>query len=250
MKYPGTAALLGAAILAMVPQAAAGLPTAGKLIALVSSQGCEWATLSPRLDNVAQVLRDDRRTTRVSIDRPADPERNLDLAGRPSPFIAAIEASAPSFALRGLGRELRRGLGAECSVAVYLVHERRLLTTPRTWPLGEPAPTSKALVVSRRKPGLSVTAFDREWAGPHAELALAWRRARGGDGHYVQNLVVGSLGGDAPPADGIGESEGPGAGPPDPQERQARMRTAAHSRAFQAEGSSRMFIARETVLKD
>jgi hypothetical protein len=149
-----------------------------------------------------------------------------------------------------LGRGVERSLGKVCATGIYLVHERRLMTMPRTWPLGQPSPTSKTLVTLNRKPGLSFEAFDREWAGPHAELALGWRTARGGNGHYVQNLVVGTIGRDTPPLDGIGESEGPGTSPPSQQEREARVRTAAHAQTFQDVASSTMFVAREVILKD
>lgn len=243
-------ALLGAAALAMASQgASARMPTADKLIGLVPGS-CDWATLSPRLDRLGTLLSDDRRTTRVSIDRPADAERNLDLMGRPSPFLAAIEVSARSSALRGLSGTIGHGLGAECPVNLYLVHERRLLTTPRTWALGSPAPTSKTLVTLRRKQGLSFEGFDREWASPHAELALSWRKARGGDSHYVQNLVVGTLGRGTPPLDGIGESEGPAVTQPSEIERKARIETAKHAQTFQDSSSSQMFVTRETLLKD
>jgi hypothetical protein len=193
-------------------------------------------------------MADDRRTTRVSIDRPADTERNLDLMGKPSPFVAAVEVSATASALPALAHRLEHRIGSECAADIYLVHERRLLTTRRTWPPGEPSPASKTLITLVRKPGLSFDAFDHEWAGPHAQLSLAWRAARGGDGHYVQNLVVGHIGGNTPPLDGIGEAEGPGT--PTPQEREARIKTAAHAKTFQDMGHSAMFVAREVILKD
>lgn len=230
-----------------VAQAAAP-PPVDKLIALVKSTGCDWASLAPRLDAAGKAVVADRRATRVSIDRPADAERNLDLMGKPSPFLAAVEVSAPPSILPTLARRIGRSLGSTCGAAFYLVHERRLMTTPRTWPLGEPSPASKTLVTLIRKSGLSFETFDQEWAGPHARLSLEWRAARGGDGHYVQNLVVGRLGRDAPPLDGIGEAEGPGT--PTQQEREARMKTAAHARTFQDMEHSSMFIAREVILKD
>ena len=74
------------------------------------------------------------------------------------------------------------------------------------------------------------------------------RTARGGNGYYVQNFVVGRMG-DAEGIDGIGESEGPG-GSPSPQERDARARTAAHAATFQDLSSSKMLIVREMILKD
>lgn len=226
---------------------AAAPPPADKLIVLVQSSGCDWASLAPRLDAAGKIMAADKRTTRVSIDRPADAERNLDLMDKPSPFLAAIEVSAPPSALPALARRIERSLASACSAAVYLVHERRLMTTPRSWPLGEPAPASKTLVTLIRKPGLSFETFDQEWAGPHARLSLGWRTARGGNGHYAQNLVVGRLG-RAAPLDGIGEAEGPGTSTP--QEREARIETAAHARTFQDMDHASMFIAREVILKD
>jgi hypothetical protein len=240
--------LLGAALSLAGSADAAARPSANKLIALVGASGCEVTRLDARLDTAGHAMARDRRITRVSIDHPADPDRNLDLMGRPSPFAAAVEVSAPSSVLRKLGHRLRSALGRDCPVAVYLVYERRLMTTPRSWPLGHPSPTTKTLVTLERKSGVSFDTFDEEWAGPHAELALGWRAARRGDGHYVQNLVVGRIG-DAPAIDGIGESEGPGAAP-GPEEREARARTAAHAATFQNLASSQMFVARETVIKD
>jgi hypothetical protein len=227
---------------------ATALTPANKLMALLQSTGCDWAKLAPRLDATGRKLADDPRTIRVSIDRPADVERNLDLMGKSSPFLAALEVSARASTLPALARRVQHSLGSECAADIYLVHERRLLTTPRTWPLGEPSPASKTLVTLVRKPGLSFDAFDGEWAGPHAQLSLEWRAARGGNGHYVQNLVVGHIGRNTLPLDGIGEAEGPGT--PTPQEREARIKTAAHARTFQDMEHSSMFVAREVILKD
>lgn len=230
------------------PAAAVALPSANKAIALVGASNCDKAWLAGKLDATARAMARDHRTTHVSIDHPADPERNLDLMGRPSPFVAAVEVGAQPSALEALARRLQTTLGNGCPVTIYLVHERRLMTTRRTWSLGEPSPASKTLVTLVRKAGVSFADFDREWTGPHADLALGWRTARGGDGHYVQNLVLRRLG-DGPDIDGIGESEGPG-GAPSPEEREARARTAAHAATFQDLGRSSMFVARETILKD
>jgi hypothetical protein len=245
-----TTALWSVIVLVSLEQGAKAspLPPADKLIVLVQSSGCNWAKLAPRLDAVGREMADNRRTIRVSIDRPADAERNLDLMGKPSPFVAAVEVSARASALSALARHVQRGLGSECGADLYLVHERRLLTTPRTWTLGEPSPASKTLVTLIRKPGLSFTDFDHAWAGPHAQLSLAWRAARGGNGHYVQNLIVGHVGRTTPPLDGIGEAEGPGR--PTSQEREARIKTAAHAKTFQDMEHTSMFVAREVILKD
>jgi hypothetical protein len=245
--------LLGAACCSMLAMTstlaqAESLPRANKVIALVPSAGCGWEQIGPRLEAAGQAMARDRRTSRVIIDRPADPGHNLDLMGRPSPLVAAMEVSGRPSDLGRFARSMARAFGRECLAGLYLVHERRLMITPRTWPLGEPSPQAKTLVTMNRKPGLSFDVFDREWSGPHAQLAMAWRAARGGNGHYVQNLVVGRIGRDTPRLDGIGEAEGPGV--PSPQEREARVKTAAHARTFQDMGSSTMFVAREVILKD
>src|SRR5699024_2772688 len=91
------AAMSRAAILALAaagiafPASADPFPAADKVMVLVSAAGCDAALLSPRLDAVGRAMAADRRTIRVSIDRPADPTRNLDLLGKSSPFAAAIE---------------------------------------------------------------------------------------------------------------------------------------------------------------
>jgi hypothetical protein len=239
----------GSAGLALAANAAS-LASADKIIVLVRSSGCDMTRLAPRLESAGKALADDRHSRRVSIDWPADRASNLDLTGKPSPFVAALEISAPGSALQALARRVQRDLAATCHVDIYRVHERRLMTTVRSWPLGQPSPMAKTLVTLNRRPGLSLADFDRAWAGPHAALALAWRRARGGDGHYVQNLVVGTIGPDTVPLDGIGESEGPGTSPPGAAEREARMRTAAHAQTFQDLPKSTMFVAREEILKD
>jgi hypothetical protein len=244
-------AMLGSLAVALAQAAsAAPLPSADKMIVLMRASGCDLAQLAPRLDAAGKAMAVDRRTLRVSIDRPADAARNLDLMGKPSPFAAALEVSAPASALPALARRVGRSIGTACPIGIYLVHERRLLTTPRTWPLGQPSPASKTFVTLNRKSGITFEQFDHEWAGPHAELALGWRKARGGNGHYVQNLVVGTIGPATPPLDGIGESEGPGTSPPSQQEREARVKTAAHAQTFQDLSNSTMFVARETILKD
>jgi hypothetical protein len=251
MKAPSLAlaALAGAAALLGPPRsAAAAAPMPNKLIALVRSAGCDPVSLAPRLNSLGRAMAADRRTLRVSIDRTADPARNLDPVGNPSSFAAALEVAAPPAALPALARRVRGALAPTCAADVYLVHERRLLTTPRSWPLGEASPAAKMLITLVRKRGLPAAAFDREWAGPHARLSLAWRAARGGPGHYVQNRVVARLGRDSPWLDGIGETEGPGV--PSLQEREARRATAAHARTFQDMDRSSMFVANEQILKD
>lgn len=236
-------------MLAMTTSAVeASPPAADKVMVLVPAEGCDLTLLHPRVEAVGGTLTRDRRTTRVSVDWPADPARNLDLAGKPSPFAVAVEASAPTGALPSIARRIEVALGKNCKPAIYFVHERRMVTTPRTWALGEPAPASKTLVTLNRKSGASAEDFERLWAFPHAQLALAWRALRGGEGHYVQNLVVGRATPSTPMIDGIGESEGPGV--PTPQERDIRMKTAAHAATFQNLRDSSMFVVREVTLKD
>jgi len=243
-------AVIAALLLAApFPASAASLPVADKLFALVPSRDCDITRMRPRIEAAAREASRDRRTARVSIDWPADAARNLDLMGRPSPFAAALEVTAGQPALAGIAGRLQHALGTSCAVQYYLVHERRLMITPRTWLLGQPAPASKTLVTLNRKAGVSFETFDHEWAVTHAVLAMGWRKARGGDGHYVQSLVVGTLGSGTPPLDGIGESEGPG-GAPSQQEREARMKTAVHAATFQDQQNSAMFVAREVILKD
>jgi|GEM_PF-6031179 len=116
-----------------------------------------------------------------------------------------------------------------------------------SWPISHYL--SAVLVTLVRKPGLTSATFEHEWTGPHAEMALAWRNARGGNGHYVQNLVVAPDGANTRPLDGIGESEVPGSAPI-PAEREARLKTAAHAATFQDMSKAATFVARETIWKD
>jgi hypothetical protein len=225
------------------------LPKANKLIVLVQSEGCDLAQLKPRLGASGVALAADRHTSRVIIDWPADAERNLDLMGRPSPVLAAIEVNAKEPKLRTMAARVRRDLGTGCHVGFYLVSERRLLTLPRTWPLGGASPGSKILNLLVRKEGLTLEQFDAEWAGPHAKLALSWREEGDGEtGRYAQNLVVGRIGEDGPLLDGIGEGEGPGMA--NDRQREARMKAAEHSRSFINMQKAAMFNAREVILKD
>ena len=242
----GLFALLGAASAGSA--LAAGLPEADKLIVLVRAEDCDRPALERALPRIADKLARDHRTSRVAIDWPADAARNLDLMGNPSPFAAALEVSAKQSALARIGSRVRRRLADACPADVYLVHERRLMTTPRTWPLGTPSPDTKVLVTLFRKDGLTREEFDSEWSGPHAGLALGWRRPRGGNGHYVQNLVVGTAGSVATRYDGIGEAEGNESGPASEEIRLRRIDTAAHARIFHTTGP--MYVVRETIVKD
>ncbi len=242
-------ALLGAiGVTCALPANAAGPLPATKLMALVRAEHCDRTRLEGTLAGLGRALARDRRTSRVAIDRPADPIRNLDLMGNTSPFAAALEISASQPALARIGERVRRRIAALCPVDVYLVHERRLMTTPRTWPLGTPSPDTKVLNTLIRNEGLSFERFDAEWSGPHAALALGWRRLRGGEGHYVQNPVVGSIGNASQAYDGIGEGEGSAGGAGSDAIRKIRLETAAHARTFHRPGP--MFVVRETVLKD
>jgi hypothetical protein len=228
---------------------ATALPVAGKAIALVQAANCDVPQLRQKMQTATQELVKDRHTTRVVVDWPADPERNLDLMGRPSPIAVALELTAAHSALSALAERVQRALGDACSVGVYLVHERRFVVTPRSWPLGQPSPDVKVLNMLVRKQGLSLEDFAATWAGPHAELALSWRKVDGATGgHYVQNLVVERIGRDAPAFDGIGEGEGPHAA--SEREREARMKAAQHTPEFVDTSKLTMFVTREVILKD
>lgn len=244
------------AALVLAAAMAGGSPVRGreaeapdKAIALVPAAGCELARLTPALGGLAHQMARDRRTNRVVLDWPADTERNLDLMGRPSPFLAALEVNAPASDVAALARRMEHHIGKTCPVEVYLVRETRLLTLTRSWKLGEPSPGTKLLTTLVRKPGTSHDTFVDEWTGPHAALALSWREGRkDNEGRYAQNRVVGSVSPDAPSIDGIGEGEG--SGQPGPGEREARMKAAAHSASFMDMAATRMFLSRETILKD
>lgn len=217
---------------------------------MIPAQGCDFVKLETRLAKAAKAMVRNRRTTRVIVDWPADPERNLDMMGNASPFIAALEVLAEPSALARLADKARRKLEKACPVDTYFAQERRLMTTPRSWKLGETSPRIKVLTTVIRKQGLPRAEFLSEWGDKHAELSLGWRKARGGDGHYVQNIIVGSLGDETPELDGIGEIEVPGSGPVTEDERQARMESAAHARSFQDMEQISMFLGREVILKD
>jgi hypothetical protein len=226
---------------------AAEQPTANKLIALVPAASCDTVQLRQKMAAATDEVVKDARVSRAVVDWPADPNKNLDLMGRPSPIAAALELSAREPALSSLAERVQREL--PCHVSVYLVHERPFVVSPRTWPLGEPSPQVKVLSMLVRKQGLSRQEFDATWGGPHAELALSWRKDGGATGgHYVQNLVINRIGDDAPALDGIGEGEGPRA--VSEREREARMKTAQHAQTFEDTSKMTMFVARETVFKD
>jgi hypothetical protein len=227
----------------------ATLPSANKVMAFVQASDCDLARLRPKLDATAKALVANRRTTRVVLDWPFDEARNVDVMGRPSPIIAAVEVTAPGAALPTLAGFVQRSIAATCPVDVYFVNERRLMVTRRTWQLGTPSPGSKTFNTQVRKAGLSLAEFNATWAGPHADLALGWRRASGAtEGHYVQNLVLTQLGKTPPSIDGVGE--GDAAGATTDRARELRMQTAAHAQTFADMSKSSAFVAREVILKD
>jgi hypothetical protein len=250
------AATLGVLIALAAPAVAASdsptssdLPPANKVMALVQAKGCDAAALQPKLEATDKSLVANSQTTRVVVDRPFDEAHNLDMMGRPSPIIAAVEVGAAGAALPALAEFVQRSVSAVCPVDVYLVAERRLMDTKRTWPLGSPSPASKTLNTQVRKPGTSLAQFDATWAGPHAELALGWRKAAGQtEGHYVQNLVLEKLGANPPTIDGIGE--GDSANATNDRARELRMQTAQHAQTFSDMSKSDAFVAREYILKD
>jgi hypothetical protein len=218
-------------------------------MAFVQGSGCDSARLRPKVEATARALVANRRTTRVVVDWPFDEARNVDIMGRPSPIVAALEVNAPQSELPNLAKSIQRGLGGTCAADLYLVHERRLWDTRRTWQLGSPSPASKTFNTQVRKAGLSHAEFDATWAGPHAELALGWRRASGQtEGHYVQNVVITQLGQNQPAIDGIGEGDSSNA--TTDRARELRMQTAAHAQTFADMSKSSAFVAREVILKD
>lgn len=246
----GRALGLALAFAVLAPAAnAAELGMPDKVIALIPAAGCDLAVLTPKLTATARAFARDRHVTGVTIDWPANPASNLDLRGQPSAFVAALEVKISPARTRELAERVAWAMRGICSAAVYSVHERRLMATPRTWALGESSPRTKTLVTLRRLPRLTQSQFAKAWTVDHAELAMGWRRERGGDGHYVQNLVIDRVDPDSPELDGIGEGEGPGDAP-GPQERAARMKTAADAATFQDLPTSQMFVARETIIKD
>jgi hypothetical protein len=241
--------LAASAITFTLSARASELPAPNKLIALVQSEGCDTAQLRPRMETAGRQLADDAKSTRVIIDWPLRPEHNVDQLGRASPIVAVLEVAADQSALTGFANVVRRTLGSACRSDIYLVYERRLLTSPRTWKLGEPSPQPKTFSTLVRKEGLSREEFNQTWGGPHAEIALSWRTANHeSGGHYIQNLVLSHIGDYAPPLDGIGEGGGPGTA--SPEELKARMKAAVHSQTFVDMSQMKIFIAQETVLKD
>lgn len=231
------------------PVAAWDLPTANKLMVLVSAEGCDRVQLGRALDRAARTLVSSRHTSRVVLDLPADPERNLDLTGKPSPILAVLEANASAGALADLARRVTHAIPSTCRSAAYFAHERRYLANSRRWQLGRPSPGTKTITTLVRKEGVTIATFDTEWGGPHAQITMAARRAAGeGGSHYVQNLAVGRLDKKSPALDGIGEGGSDGTG--GAVDIADRMKTAAHAATFTAMARSTMFLARETVLKD
>jgi hypothetical protein len=240
--------LAASLIIASAPALAAALPEANKLFVLVPGANCDPARLDPKLNAVAKAMVSNKATTRVVVDRPADRTQNLDMMGKPSPLIAALEVLAPPAALHHLAEHIESALAPVCAANVYLVFERPLLVPTRAWPLGQRSPDPKVISTQIRKDGLSLEQFDATWSGPHAQLALAWRREAGiTNGHYVQNLVLAHVPDDAPEIDGIGEGErGATVNPP---AQQIRMQTAAHAQTFSDVARSQMMIAQEVILK-
>jgi hypothetical protein len=221
-----------------------------KFIVLVRSEGCDFGKLAVPLAKTGRAMARDARTSRVVIDWPAEPSRNLDLVGRPSPIIAGLEVSADPARLKAVSRKVMRKLGSVCLGDGYLVDERRLSTTPRSWQLGEASPQTKVLVAMLRRADIAREDFVREWTQVHPGLSLGWRRSRGTAGHYVQNVVVDVLDGSSRHLDGIGEIEGKAEAPVSDAERKARAESAEHAQSFQEIERSAMFTAREVILKD
>ena len=97
----------------------------------------------------------------------------------------------------------REAAGIRTSRAyAYRVEENVEREYPRTWRDGERAPGVKAVILVRRKEGITPTQFERHWRESHAPLAL---RHHVGMWKYVRNVVQEILHPSAPVADGIVE---------------------------------------------
>lgn len=255
MSWSAALSVLAAATLS-APAGSAGsvLPEANKALVLIPAATCPIERLRPRLDAVGRKLVHDRRIARLVFNYPADPERNLDMLGRPSSTVAIVEVSAIRHSpILPIASKVARDVSAICPTAAYLAHERRYLSNIRTWPLDTVSPGLKQFTLLTRRADISIEKFDREWGGPHADLSLGWRRASGEKGaHYVQNLIVGTIGSTVPALDGIGEGGGATAGTP--EERKApsadRLKTAQHAQTFIQMDRSTMFTAKEFIFKD
>lgn len=195
---------------------AQNLPPANKIIAFVRSDGCQLEAIKPQVNAAGEALVKDKATTAVVVDLPANPDRNVSMLGKPSPYIAAVEANAAPSALPGMIKKLRRALGTACRVDVYSIHEGRLITPKRTWQLGEPSPIGKGFITFLRADGISLQSLDSIWGGPHAQLILSNRDQAAQSGQplqgesylYIRNVVVARASLDSPAIDGIAETGG------------------------------------------
>jgi hypothetical protein len=243
-------------------------PPANKIIAFVRTDDCQLEAIKPRVNAAGEALVKDKTTTWVAVDLPANPGRNVSMLGKPSPYIAAVEADAATSALPRLTKQVRRALGTQCHVDVYSIHEGRVITPGRTWKLGEPSPVGKGFITFYRADGISLKTLDTIWGGPHAELILSNRDRAVQSGQplqgesylYIRNVVVGRADKSSPSIDGIAETGGsvdrPGSGPsaapaqggPPP----AANRNQESARRFMRVDIHRieMFSVEEVILKD
>jgi hypothetical protein len=68
-------------------------------IAFVRAGTCDAARLEAKLAAAGEALVRDRATSFVAVDVAAFPENNIDMLGNPSPYVAAVEWSAPAQAI-------------------------------------------------------------------------------------------------------------------------------------------------------
>jgi hypothetical protein len=199
---------------------AENLLPANKIIAFVRAEGCQFEAIKPKVNAAGEAFVKDKATTWVAVDLPANPDRNVSMLGKPSPYLAAVEANAATSALPGLIKKVRAALGTQCQVDVYSIREGRLISPKRTWQLGEPSPVGKGFITFLRADGISLQTLDSIWGGPHAELILSNRDRAAQTGQplqgesylYIRNVVVGRASEDSPVIDGIAETGGVGAG--------------------------------------
>jgi hypothetical protein len=223
---------------------AENLPPANKLLAFVRADGCRWEAIKPKVDAAGQALVKDKATTWVAVDPPANPERNVDMMGKPSPYIAAVEANAAASALPRLIKKVSGALGTQCRVDVYSIYESRLINPQRTWQLREPSPGGKGFITFLRAEGITQEGLNSIWGGPHAELILSNRdRAtqagqppRGEGFRYVRNIVLARASKDSPAIDGIAETGG--GAPLAPEETARRAQATEAGRQAPAAGQA------------
>jgi hypothetical protein len=238
------------------PVVAADIWPLNGAILFVRSDGCPLAEVAPRLRAAGQRIAADKRTRFVATTVASFPDDNVDMMGNTSPYIAGLEINAGAGDVGALAAKARELLAGKCQVDVFSVHERRIFTLPPR-PLGQPARKTYSLLV--RKAGTTPEFFTSEWAGPHAELVMRGRAARGPTteafGPYIHNYVL-ARSPDALPFDGIAEEPAAKLRPTPESIKAARAAASAppsemvrHATVFLNLSRIRMFTVDETVLK-